>query len=243
MRLTIQRGPIHHLHPRLRKLEDAAKGKKNIVFAYVHAIGTPEHRYVMEAAFVHGSTHQFVVTTETNVLKNISAEDPSIVPARLAFIHCKSVTGVSQKCRRTLSDQPLTTISVHRFLKLMGLPLVVQSLEDPEEFSSVHLQLGLPEIFILSQQDTYEADMETAEDVAWQLLGKAGVAVLSRERSQVKVPAAYNVAVKRPDESSAVKYLTLETTQQILDLIHVPKEEQPEDALADPGNCILAGRA
>ncbi|XP_069594859.1 thioredoxin domain-containing protein 16 isoform X1 [Ranitomeya imitator] len=220
--------------PELRKLEDAAKGKKNIVFAYVHAIGTPEHRYVMEAAFVHGSTHQFVVTTETNVLKNISAEDPSIVPARLAFIHCKSVTGVSQKCRRTLSDQPLTTISVHRFLKLMGLPLVVQSLEDPEEFSSVHLQLGLPEIFILSQQDTYEADMETAEDVAWQLLGKAGVAVLSRERSQVKVPAAYNVAVKRPDESSAVKYLTLETTQQILDLIHVPKEEQPEDALADP---------
>ncbi|XP_077126132.1 thioredoxin domain-containing protein 16 isoform X2 [Ranitomeya variabilis] len=220
--------------PELRKLEDAAKGKKNIVFAYVHAIGTPEHRYVMEAAFVHGSTHQFVVTTETNVLKNISAEDPSLVPARLAFIHCKSVTGVSQKCRRSLSDQPLTTISVHRFLKLMGLPLVVQSSGDPEEFSSVHLQLGLPVIFILSQQDTYEADMETAEDVAWQLLGKAGVAVLSRERSQVKVPAAYNVAVKRPDESSAVKYLTLETTQQILDLIHVPKEEQPEDALANP---------
>ncbi|XP_073434020.1 thioredoxin domain-containing protein 16 isoform X2 [Dendrobates tinctorius] len=220
--------------PELRKLEDAAKGKKNIVFAYVHAIGTPEHRYVMEAAFVHGSTHQFVVTTEMNVLKDISAEDPSLVPARLAFIHCKSVTGVSQKCRRSLSDQPLTTIGVHRFLKLMGLPLVVQSSVDPEEFSSVHLQLGLPVIFILSQQETYEADLETAEDVAWQLLGKAGVAVLSREKSQVKVPATYNVAVKRPDESSAVKYLTLETTQQILDLIHVPKEEKPDDVLADP---------
>ncbi|XP_073494569.1 thioredoxin domain-containing protein 16 isoform X2 [Phyllobates terribilis] len=219
--------------PELRKLEDASKGKKNIVFAYVQAIGTPEHRYVMEAAFAHGSTHQFVVTTETNVLKNISAEDPSLIPARLAFIHCKSVTDVSQDCRRSLSDQPLTTISVHRFLKLMGLPLVVEFSRDPDQFSSVHLQLGLPVIFILSQQETYEADMETAEDAAWQLLGKAGVAVLLREKSQVNIPVAYNVAMKRPDESP-VKYLTLETTQQILNLIHVPKEEQPEETVADP---------
>ncbi|KAM4014089.1 thioredoxin domain-containing protein 16 isoform 1-T4 [Anomaloglossus baeobatrachus] len=220
--------------PELRKLEDAAKGKKNIVFAYVQAIGTPEHRYVMEAAFAHGSTHQFVVTTETNVLKNISAEDPSLIAARLAFIHCKAVTDVSQKCWRTLSDQPLTTISVHRFLKLMGLPLVVECSGDPDDFTSVHLQLGLPVIFILSQHETYEVDVETAEEAARQLLGKAGVAVLLREKSRVNIPVAYNVAVKRPDETSPVKYLTLEKMEQILELTHVPKEEQPEDAPADP---------
>lgn len=212
----------------LQKLEDAMKGKKNIVFAYVRAIGTPEHRYVMEAAFAHGSMHQFVVTTESNVLKNMSTEDPSLIPARLAFIHCKSVTSVNQKCQRTLSDQPLTTISVHRFLKLMGLPLVIEASGEPDTFSSVHLQLGLPVIFILSQQETYESDMETAEDVAWQLLGKAGVTVLLREKSGINIPVAYNVAVKRPEENSPVKYLTLEETQQILDLIYVTSEDRPE---------------
>ncbi|XP_040267085.1 thioredoxin domain-containing protein 16 isoform X5 [Bufo bufo] len=222
----------------LQKLEDATKGKKNIVFTYVRAIGTPEHRYVMEAAFAHGSTHQFVVTTESNVLKSMSPEDPSLISARLVFIHCKSVTRADQKCQRTLSDQPLTTIHIHRFLKLMGLPLVVEVSDDPDKFSSVHLQLGLPVIFILSQQETYEVDMETAEDVAWQLQGKAGVGVVQREKSGINIPVAYNVAVKRPDENSPVKYLKLKETQQILDLIHVSKEEQPEkpeESHGDPG--------
>ncbi|XP_044132432.1 thioredoxin domain-containing protein 16-like isoform X3 [Bufo gargarizans] len=225
----------------LQKLEDATKGKKNIVFTYVRAIGTPEHRYVMEAAFAHGSTHQFVVTTESNVLKSMSPEDPSLISARLVFIHCKSVTRADQKCQRTLSDQPLTTIHIHRFLKLMGLPLVVEVSDDPDKFSSVHLQLGLPVIFILSQQETYEVDMETAKDVAWQLLGKAGVGVVQREKSGINIPVAYNVAVKRPDENSPVKYLKLKETQQILDLIHVSKEEQPEkpeESHGDPGEHI-----
>lgn len=52
--------------------------------------------------------------------------------------------------------------------------------EDPEKISTVHLHLGLPLVFILSQKETYEADRRTAEFVAWQLLGKAGVALLSR---------------------------------------------------------------
>ncbi|XP_075700242.1 thioredoxin domain-containing protein 16 isoform X2 [Rhinoderma darwinii] len=222
----------------LQKLEDAVKGKKNIVFAYVRAIGTPEHRYVMEAAFAHGSTHQFVVTTETNVLKNMSVEDPSLIPARLAYIHCKSVTSVNQKCQRTMSDQPLTTINVHSFLKLMALPLVVEVSGDPDKFHSVHLQLGLSVIFILSQQETYEADLETAEDVAWQLLGKAGVTILLREKSGVNIPLNYNVAVKRPDVKSPVKYLTLEETRQVLDLVHVTngeRPEKPEEKQGDPG--------
>ncbi|XP_069807295.1 thioredoxin domain-containing protein 16 [Dendropsophus ebraccatus] len=221
--------------PELQKIEDAAKGKKNIVFAYVRAIGTPEHRYVMEAAFAHGSTHQFVVTTESNVLKNMSTEDTSLIPARLAFLHCKSVTDASQKCRRTLSDEPLTTIHIRHFLKLMALPVVVEASGNPDTFSSVHLQLGLPVVFILSQQETYEVDMETAEDVAWQLLGKAGMAVLLREKSSVNIPVTYNVAVKRPD-NSPVKYLTLEETRQILNLIHMSKEEQPEEPDETPGD-------
>lgn len=52
--------------------------------------------------------------------------------------------------------------------------------EDPQQVSTVHLQLGLPLVFIVSQQATYEADRRTAEWIAWRLLGKAGVLLLLR---------------------------------------------------------------
>jgi hypothetical protein len=52
--------------------------------------------------------------------------------------------------------------------------------EDPQQVSTVHFQLGLPLVFIVSQQATYEADKRTAEWVAWRLLGKAGVLLLLR---------------------------------------------------------------
>lgn len=69
---------------------------------------------------------------------------------------------------------------------LLTLPVLqTEVAEDPEKISTVHLQLGLPLVFILSQKETYEADRRTAEFVAWQLLGKAGVALLSRYFSQV----------------------------------------------------------
>lgn len=58
--------------------------------------------------------------------------------------------------------------------------LQVQVAEDPEKVSTTHLQLGLPLVFILSQEETMEADKTIAESVAWQLLGKAGVLLLSR---------------------------------------------------------------
>lgn len=51
---------------------------------------------------------------------------------------------------------------------------------DPRQVSTVHVQLGLPLVFIVGQQATYEADRTTAEWVAWRLLGKAGVLLLLR---------------------------------------------------------------
>uniref|UniRef100_A0A8C5QH87 Uncharacterized protein n=1 Tax=Leptobrachium leishanense TaxID=445787 RepID=A0A8C5QH87_9ANUR len=103
-------------------IESTMKGKRNVVFVYVRAIGIPEHRAVMEAAFVYGSIYQFVLTTEAALL-----EDSDDVPAKLIYCHCKSVTSPTQGCQRTLSEQPLSTLSIHRFLKLMNAPLVVRT--------------------------------------------------------------------------------------------------------------------
>uniref|UniRef100_A0A8C9EUU7 Thioredoxin domain containing 16 n=1 Tax=Pavo cristatus TaxID=9049 RepID=A0A8C9EUU7_PAVCR len=101
----------------------------------------------------------------------------------------------------------------------MGAPLVTEVAEDPEKVSTVHLQLGLPLVFILSQKETYEADRRTAEFLAWKLLGKAGVAILSRDLVDLNVLRRSNVALKTPDEGVPIKYLVLEDTEEVVTLV------------------------
>uniref|UniRef100_A0A8C5I7N8 Thioredoxin domain containing 16 n=1 Tax=Junco hyemalis TaxID=40217 RepID=A0A8C5I7N8_JUNHY len=212
----------------LENIENVLKGKSNMVFAYVPATGTAEHRAVMEAAFVYGTIHQFVLTTEAALLKATSPDDPDVSSAWLLFCHCQQVPEPAQACRRTALAQPLTLLNIHRHLKLMGAPLVTEVAEDPEKISTVHLQLGLPLVFILSQKETYEADRRTAEFVAWQLLGKAGVALLSRYFSQVflggdvVLPLIYCFPQGMP-----IQYLVLEDTDEVITLVEDKNKVKP----------------
>ncbi|NXV47301.1 TXD16 protein, partial [Uria aalge] len=219
----------------LQNIENALKGRLNMVFAYVPATGTAEHRAVMEAAFVYGTVHQFVLTTEATLLRDTGDDEPDVSSARLLFCHCQRATDLAQPCRRTAMGQALTMLNIHRHLKLMGAPLVTEVAEDPEKVSTVHLQLGLPLVFILSQKETYEADRRTAEFVAWQLLGKAGVALLSRDLVDLNILLRSNVALKTPDEGAPVKYLVLEDTDEVITLVEDKskvgqiQEEEEED--------------
>ncbi|NWS42605.1 TXD16 protein, partial [Probosciger aterrimus] len=220
----------------LQNIENTLKGKLNMVFAYVPATGTAEHRAVMEAAFVYGTVHQFVLTTEAMLLKESSSDEPDVSSAWLVFCHCQRATDLAQPCRRTAMEQALTMLNIHRHLKLMGAPLVTEVVEDPEKVSTVHLQLGLPLVFILSQKETYEADRRTAEFVAWQLLGKAGVALLSRDLVGLNVLRRSNIALKTPDEGVPIKYLLLEDTDEVITLVEdknkvkqIQEDEEEED--------------
>ncbi|XP_016082292.1 thioredoxin domain-containing protein 16 isoform X1 [Ornithorhynchus anatinus] len=203
----------------LYNVENTLKGKTNIVFTYVRAVGTPEHRAVMEAAFVYGTTYQFVLTTEIAFLESVGTEETDLVSARLYFFHCKPVLDFTQKCRRTLLEQPLTTLNIHRFLKLMETPLLVEVAEDPEKVSTIHLQLGLPLIFILSRQETYADDKRTAELVAWHLLGKAGVTLLLRDSWDSEVLGEANVILKKPEEGVPLDFLVLQDIDSIIALV------------------------
>ncbi|NWU99263.1 TXD16 protein, partial [Upupa epops] len=215
----------------LQSTENALKGRSNMVFAYVPATGTAEHRAVMEAAFVYGTTHQFVLTTEAALLGDIGSDEPDVSSARLVFYHCQRAPDLAQPCKRTAMGQALTLLNIHRHLKLMGAPLVTEVAEDPEKVSTVHLQLGLPLVFILSQKETYEADRRTAESVAWRLLGKAGVALLSRDLVDLNVLLRSNVALKTPEEGVPVRYLVLEDTDEVVTLVEEKSkvEEIQED--------------
>ncbi|XP_072485806.1 thioredoxin domain-containing protein 16 isoform X2 [Notamacropus eugenii] len=200
-------------------IENAMKGKTNIALIYVRAIGTPEHRSVMETAFVYGTAYQFVLTTETALLEGIGTETSDIISGRLFFFHCKLVLDLAQKCQKTVLEQPLTILNIHRFLKLMDAPLLTEVTEDPEKVSTLHLQLGLPLIFILSQQTTYEADKKTAEIVAWRLLGKAGVALLLKNSRDLNIPAHANVIFKRAEEGVPLDFLVLHDANSIISLV------------------------
>ncbi|XP_030071240.1 thioredoxin domain-containing protein 16 [Microcaecilia unicolor] len=218
----------------LQIVEDSVKGRSNLVFVYVQAVGIPEHRAVMEAAFVYGAQYKFVLTTEVAMLENLGFEESSKFSARLFFCHCNMVTDTSQQCRRTLMEQPLTTLNIHRYFKLMEAPLVAEVTGNPEEISSVHLQLGLPLVFVLSQKETYELDKRTVDHVAWQLLGRAGLALLLRDFSKVDVPPNANVAFKQPSKGAPVKYLALQDAGEIIALVeHGIEKEEIQDTLEE----------
>ncbi|KAF5915315.1 hypothetical protein HPG69_012007 [Diceros bicornis minor] len=244
----------------------------------------------MEAAFVYGNTHQFVLTTEIALLESIGTED--IEYAHLYFFHCKAVLDLTQQCRRTLMERPLTTLNIHRFIKTMEAPLLIgneerdslilfhltifirnyttrelgcwiqaevpeawvdtgidtlgalnlgncettsvntEVAEDPQQVSTVHLQLGLPLVFIVSQQATYEADRGTAEWVAWRLLGKAGVLLLLRDSLEVDIPQHANVVFKR-EEGVPVEFLVLHDIDLIISRVennmHIEEVREDED--------------
>ncbi|XP_013365778.1 PREDICTED: thioredoxin domain-containing protein 16 isoform X2 [Chinchilla lanigera] len=213
----------------LQNIENTVKGKANMIFSYVRAIGTPEHRAVMEAAFVYGTTYQFVLTTEIGLLESVGSED--IEHAHLYFFHCQLVSDLTQQCRRTLMGQPLTTLNIHVFVKTMKAPLLTEVAEDPQQVSTVHLQLGLPLVFIVSQKATYEADRRTAEWAAWHLLGKAGVLLLLRDSLEVNIPQHTNVVFRRAEKEVPVEFLVLPDVDSIISHVenNTHMEEIPEN--------------
>ncbi|XP_043929488.1 thioredoxin domain-containing protein 16 [Protopterus annectens] len=203
----------------LQNIENSAKGKNNVIFVYVRAIGIPEHRAVMETAFVYGAKYQFVLTTEDSMLKDIGAEDSSNLQGRLWVCHCKMVTVSSQPCRRSELGQPLTTVNIHMYLKLMEDPLVIEASTEPEKISSVYLQLQLPLVLVITQKETYALDKANAEEIAWRLLGSAGVALLSRDRpGGVNIPATANVGIRTAKEGIPIKYFTAQDFEDIIAL-------------------------
>ncbi|XP_078191054.1 thioredoxin domain-containing protein 16 isoform X4 [Callithrix jacchus] len=153
--------------------------------------------------------------------------------AHLYFFHCKLVLDLTQQCRRTLMEQPLTTLNIHLFIKRMKAPLLTEVAEDPQQVSTVHLQLGLPLVFIVSQQATYEADRRTAEWVAWRLLGKAGVLLLLRDSLEVNIPQHANVVFKRAEKGVPVEFLVLHDVDLIISHVennmHIEEIQEDED--------------
>ncbi|XP_041071184.1 thioredoxin domain-containing protein 16 isoform X1 [Carcharodon carcharias] len=216
----------------LHDIENNMKGRGDVIFTFVRAIGVPEHRAIMETAFVYGAKYQFVLTTEQSVLEGMDLEDPDRLSAKLWFCHCKMATDRNQPCKRSSFKQPLTTVNIHSYLKVLEAPLVTEVTVPPERVSTVHVQLKMPVVFIFTQRETYEHDRITAESVAWQLLGRAGVVLVPRTQLQPNVPADVTVGYRPAGGDFSINYFVITSAEEIVDLVKgevTTREEDDED--------------
>ncbi|XP_041704244.2 thioredoxin domain-containing protein 16 isoform X1 [Coregonus clupeaformis] len=223
-----------HTIAELQSVERAAKGKADIVLGHVQVLGLPEHRALMETAFVYGAKYQFVLTTGGPVLTNMGVEDPSSLTAGLWFLHCKGVSQSqhSDPCPHTALRRALTTLHIYTFLQLMEAPLVSEASVEPSEVKVVHSHLQVPLLFLFSQPHTVALDRATAQTLAWTLRGQVGLVLIHRESPDVKIPLEYNAAYKLPGEGSEVKYLILNNLEEVIDLFRdesTPEEAEEED--------------
>ncbi|KAJ7991016.1 hypothetical protein DPEC_G00292860 [Dallia pectoralis] len=235
-----------HTTEELLAVERTAKGKADIVLGHVQVLGLPEHRALMETAFVYGATYQFVLTTGGPVLKDMGVGDPWSLVAGLWFLHCKDVSQSqhSEPCPHTALRRPLTTLHIYTFLQLMEAPLVTDASVEPSEVKVVHSHLQVPLLFLFSQPNTVALDRVTAQTLAWRLRGEAGLVLVHRESPDVKTPVEYNAAYKLPGKASEVKYLTLNNLEEVVDLFRDEKvqkeeaqeEEDEEDEVSDYDN-------
>ncbi|XP_023653579.2 thioredoxin domain-containing protein 16 isoform X3 [Paramormyrops kingsleyae] len=219
----------------LWSIEKNVKGKTDIVLTQIVTLGLPEHRAVMEAAFVYGAKYQFVLTAGGSVIKYLGVEDSSSPQSRLWFLHCKEVLQQSDPCPYTVMRRALTTLNIYTFLQLMEAPLVTEASAGPSEVKLPYSHLHAPLLFLFSQADTLALDRMTAETLAWRLRGELVVVLIRRDSLDAKTSLEYNAAYRLPGEGSEIKYFTLKSTEEAVDLFRekIVQEEEEEDDYND----------
>ncbi|XP_037552257.1 thioredoxin domain-containing protein 16 [Nematolebias whitei] len=230
---AILRDEVKYVHTDadLLAMERSAKGKKDIVLGYVHSLGTRDHRSLMEMAYVYGSKYQFVLITGGPVLKQLEANESSLLSG-VWFLHCRGhMTPVtSERCPSTRMRTTLSTLNLHAFLQLMEAPLVSDVYVDPSSVPPPQSPYQLtPQVFLFSHPATEHLDRNVASELAWRLRGLAVLLLVHRESPAVKSPDEYNAAYRLPAKSSEVKYLTLHSLDGVLELLTDKEEEEQEE--------------
>nr|XP_057941808.1 thioredoxin domain-containing protein 16-like isoform X3 [Doryrhamphus excisus] len=225
---AILREEVKYVHSGadLLAMEKRCRGKKDLVLAYVSSLGTQEHRWIMETAYVYGSKYQFILITGGPVLKQLG-----VVGAwGVWFLHCAS--SQSERCPLTPMRTPLSALSLHTFLQLMEAPLLSEVYEDPSDVPgppSPYQQT--PQVFLFSCPQGKRWDRDAAEALAWRLRGLALLVLVHGRRSGDELEVAYRLS----DKSSEVKYLTLTDLDELLDMFLHHQEATQQDKKEQEG--------
>ncbi|XP_030007199.1 thioredoxin domain-containing protein 16 [Sphaeramia orbicularis] len=235
---AILRDEVRYVHTDadLLAMEKTARGKKDIVLGYVSSLGTQEHRSIMETAYVYGSKYQFILITGGPVLKHLGVNKSS-PSSQVWFLHCRVHKGfmnppTPERCPLTRMRKPLSVLSLHSFLQLMEAPLVSEVNEDPSQVQPPQFPYQqTPQVFLFSRRETEHLDRDTAVTLAWRLRGLALLFLVHRDSPGVQTPEDYNAAYRLPEKGSEVKYLTLHSLEDLLELFTNPDTEEEEQEL------------
>ncbi|CAG6016151.1 unnamed protein product [Menidia menidia] len=212
---AILREEVRYVHTEadLLVLEKASRGGRDLVLGYVRSLGTREHRSLMEAAYVYGSRYQFILSTGGPVLKQLGVNDSS-PGSRVWFLHCRAAGGhlappPPERCPMTRMRRPLCTLQLHAFLQLMEAPLVSEVHVEPSSVPPPPFPYQLtPQVFLFSGPATQHLDRDAASTLAWSLRGLALLLLV---------------------HSSEVRYLTLHSPEQLLELLTSSEEPEQEE--------------
>ncbi|XP_033103028.1 thioredoxin domain-containing protein 16-like [Anneissia japonica] len=173
--VLLQEVPIVQNHQELESLLRTARGKQDVIFSKVMAIGTPEHRAFMEAAFAYGHRYKFLVTTSVrNVLKESDAElwDETIVGVWL--FQCKQ-TLPHEDCPRKTYRGILRVNEFPTFMKALDMPLI-SKIENGG--SSLHMDLKIPTVILVTKLERFPKGEEAIAEVADEYLGSVGFVIV-----------------------------------------------------------------
>ncbi|KAM6893500.1 thioredoxin domain-containing protein 16 [Xenentodon cancila] len=232
---AILRDEVKYVHTDadLLAMEKAARGRKDIVLGFVRSLGTQEHRSMMETAYVYGSKYQFILITGGPVLKQLGVNESSLL-SRVWFLHCRVHSAfmspmTPDRCPLTPMRKTLSTLSLHTFLQLMEAPLVSEVYVDPTSVPPPQFPYQLtPQVFLFSRPATEHLDLDMATTLAWRLRGVALLLLVHRQSPAVRTPQEYNAAYRLPEKSSEVKYLTLHSLTEVLELFVNQEKEEDE---------------
>uniref|UniRef100_A0A3Q4IB36 Thioredoxin domain containing 16 n=1 Tax=Neolamprologus brichardi TaxID=32507 RepID=A0A3Q4IB36_NEOBR len=230
---AILRDEIKYVHTDadLLAMEKAARGKKDIVLGYVCSLGTQG---------MGRRTGRIVITVRLGrsclcVSFSVNESSPS---SRVWFLHCRVHSGfmtpmTSERCPLTRMRKPLSTLSLHSFLQLMEAPLT-EVYDDPSSVQPPQFPYQqTPQVFLFSHPATEHLDLDTATTLAWRLRGLALLLLVHRCSPAVKTPDEYNAAYRLPEKVLEVKYLTLNSLDEVLVLFADQEKDEEEEEVDD----------
>ncbi|XP_071963899.1 thioredoxin domain-containing protein 16-like [Antedon mediterranea] len=183
----LQEVPIVQNHDELFTTLRKSRAKQDVIFAKVLAIGTPEHRAFMEAAFAYGHRYKFLVTTSSkNVLKESDVEMWEETRDGVWLFQCHQAL-LNEECKRIRYQGLLRVNEFPAFMKALDIPLISKI---DNGGKSLHMELKMPTVMLITKCEKFPEIEKVIEQVSPMFLGSVGFVIVDMNFVELqKIPS------------------------------------------------------
>jgi hypothetical protein len=133
--------PILQSIPERQKLEADNTGVMDVVFSYQRALGTYDHRIMMEVVYAYRTRYRFAITNEQSTVQHLPGF-MEFEESAVWLLRCKEVHFQSEPCRPLKYNGVMDRESLANFFGVLDIPPVHFSSNDdnsnPYEDSNLH---------------------------------------------------------------------------------------------------------